>query len=121
MKLKNHLGYAKLKTKLSLSVAIVRITAMIAFLGKLWQFVRPYRARLFLGVFTGILAGLMAPLMIVTITLVANVMFPAPGQNRLRKNFHRSRNSRCNGCTTRASAWKAACTSIAARSFCLSR
>ena len=48
---------------------------MIDFLRKLWEFARPYRARLFLGVITGILAGLMAPLLIATITLVSTLVF----------------------------------------------
>ena len=48
---------------------------MTDFLRKLWQFARPYRGRLFLGVFTGILAGLMAPLLIGTITLVSSIVF----------------------------------------------
>ena len=53
---------------------------MTDFLRKLWELARPYRMRLFLGVFTGILAGLMAPVMILTITFVASVVFPAPNQ-----------------------------------------
>ena len=60
---------------------------MIVFLGKLWELVRPYRARLFLGVFTGVLAGLMSPLMILTITFVASVMFPAPNQKPIEDQF----------------------------------
>ena len=53
---------------------------MIDFLNKLWQFARPYRVRLFLGVLTGILAGLMAPLLIAALTLVSTLVFqPADG------------------------------------------
>jgi subfamily B ATP-binding cassette protein MsbA len=53
---------------------------MIEFLNRLWQFARPYRGRLFLGVLTGILAGLMAPLLIAAITLVSTLVFqPADG------------------------------------------
>jgi subfamily B ATP-binding cassette protein MsbA len=53
---------------------------MTDFLCKLWQFARPYRIRLFLGVVTGILAGLMAPLIIATIAVVSSVVFqPADG------------------------------------------
>ncbi len=48
---------------------------MTEFLRQLWQFARPYRLRLFLGVVTGILAGLMAPLLIATITLVSSLVF----------------------------------------------
>ena len=52
---------------------------MIDFIRKLWELVRPYRARLFLGVITGILAGLTAPLFIATITLVSSVVFQSAG------------------------------------------
>jgi subfamily B ATP-binding cassette protein MsbA len=51
---------------------------MIAFLNRLWQFARPYRVRLFLGVFTGILAGLTASLLMVAITVVSYVVFQSP-------------------------------------------
>jgi subfamily B ATP-binding cassette protein MsbA len=61
--------------------------AMIAFLRKLWELVRPYRARLFLGVFTGILAGLMSPVMIIVISLVASVMFPAANQKPVEEKW----------------------------------
>src|SRR5271163_3708914 len=60
---------------------------MIDFIRKLWELVRPYRARLFLGVVTGILAGLMSPLMIITITFVASVMFPAPNQKPIEEQW----------------------------------
>jgi subfamily B ATP-binding cassette protein MsbA len=60
---------------------------MTDFLRKLWELARPYRARLFLGVFTGILAGLMAPLMIITLTFVASVVFPSPNQSLLEKQW----------------------------------
>jgi subfamily B ATP-binding cassette protein MsbA len=50
---------------------------MITFLLKVWGLARPYRTRLFLGVFTGIISGLMAPLMIGTITFVCSVIFPS--------------------------------------------
>jgi len=62
---------------------------MTDFLRKLWGLARPYRTRLFLGVFTGILAGLMPALMIVTITLVASVVFPSPNQSLLEKQWSR--------------------------------
>ena len=62
---------------------------MTDFLRKLWGLARPYRARLFLGVFTGILAGLMPSLMIVTITLIVSVVFPSPNQSLLEKQWSR--------------------------------
>lgn len=52
---------------------------MIDFLLKLWQFTRPYRVRLFLGVATGILAGVMAPLLMASIWLVATLIFEPAG------------------------------------------
>jgi subfamily B ATP-binding cassette protein MsbA len=51
---------------------------MTDFLSKLWQFARPYRWRLFLGVLTGILAGIMAPLLIGALTLVSTLVFQSP-------------------------------------------
>jgi len=67
------------KTKLSLCAAFVKIKGMTDFLRKLWQFARPYRIRLFLGVVTGILTGIMAPLLIADITLVSTLVFQSPG------------------------------------------
>jgi len=52
---------------------------MIVFLRQLWQFARPYRLRLLLGVVTGILAGILAPLLIAAITLVSTLVFQTPG------------------------------------------
>jgi subfamily B ATP-binding cassette protein MsbA len=52
---------------------------MIDFLLKLWQFARPYRMRLFLGVVTGILAGVMAPLLMAAIWLVSTLIFEPAG------------------------------------------
>ena len=70
-----------MKTKHSLSAAArQKIARMTDFLRKLWEFARPYRWRLFLGVVTGILAALMAPLLIIAITLVSTLVFqPAAG------------------------------------------
>jgi subfamily B ATP-binding cassette protein MsbA len=53
--------------------------AMSDFLKKLWQFARPYRVRLFLGVLTGILAGIMTPLLMVAIWLVSTLVFEPAG------------------------------------------
>ncbi len=75
------------KTKLSLSAAVAKMERMIVFLRKLWELVRPYRARLFLGVFTGVLAGLMSPVMILTITFVASIMFPVPNQKPIEEQW----------------------------------
>ena len=63
------------------------MTAMIAFLRQLWGLVRPYRARLFLGVFMGFLAGLMSPLMIIVISLVASVVFPTANQKPIEEKL----------------------------------
>ncbi len=56
---------------------------MIAFLRQLAELVKPYKARLGLGVLTGFIAGLMEPLMIVTVTFVFSILFPAPGAGSL--------------------------------------
>ena len=63
------------------------MTAMIAFLRQLWGLVRPYRARLFLGVFMGFLAGQMSPLMIIVISLVASVIFPTANQKPIEEKL----------------------------------
>ena len=63
---------------------------MIKFLFSVWGLARPYRMRLFLGVFTGIVSGLLAPLLIGTVMFVYSAVFPSaagPGQtpSALRK------------------------------------
>ena len=78
---------AKAQQNSRFSAASAKIQGMTDFLRKLWELARPYRVRLFLGVFTGILAGLMAPLMIVTITFVASVVFPSPNESSLEKQW----------------------------------
>ncbi|HEY5234030.1 MAG TPA: ABC transporter transmembrane domain-containing protein [Verrucomicrobiae bacterium] len=49
---------------------------MLVFLGRLWQLVRPYRVRLFMGVAAGIISGLISPLLILTIMFVYGAVFP---------------------------------------------
>jgi subfamily B ATP-binding cassette protein MsbA len=49
---------------------------MLVFLGKLLELVKPYRARLILGVLTGVISGLIAPLMISTVMFVYGAVFP---------------------------------------------
>ncbi len=53
---------------------------MTAFFHQLWILVRPYRVRLFLGVFTGVLAGFMPAVMIGSIAVIVSVIFPSPNQ-----------------------------------------
>ncbi|HSY09959.1 MAG TPA: ABC transporter transmembrane domain-containing protein, partial [Candidatus Dormibacteraeota bacterium] len=50
---------------------------MLAFLFKVWDLARPYRTRLFLGVFTGVISGLFMPLLIATIMFVYGAVFPS--------------------------------------------
>ena len=49
---------------------------MIQFLFKIWGLARPYRLRLWLGVFMGILAGLAQVAMLAVIKLVYSIVFP---------------------------------------------
>src|SRR5476649_2717374 len=49
---------------------------MLVFLGRLWELVKPYRVRLFLGVLCGICSGLVSPLLIATIMFVFGTVFP---------------------------------------------
>jgi subfamily B ATP-binding cassette protein MsbA len=51
---------------------------MFAFLFKIWALARPYRFRLWLGVFTGIIAGFIEPMMIGTVALVYEIIFSPP-------------------------------------------
>ena len=60
---------------------------MIDFARKLWELVRPYRARLFLGVFTGILAGFMPAVMIASIVVIVGVIFPSPNQVPIEQKY----------------------------------
>jgi len=60
---------------------------MIDFLRKLWTLVRPYRARLALGVLTGILAGFTPALMIASIAIIVGVIFPSPGQLPIEQKY----------------------------------
>jgi len=60
---------------------------MIDFIRKLSELVRPYRVRLFLGVFTGILAGFMPALMIVVIALIVGLIFPSPNQKPIEEQM----------------------------------
>jgi subfamily B ATP-binding cassette protein MsbA len=53
---------------------------MTDFLRKIWEFARPYRARLFLGVLTGVLSGLVGPLMIGASVLIYAAVFPTAGK-----------------------------------------
>ncbi|HEX5399117.1 MAG TPA: hypothetical protein VFY06_08725, partial [Verrucomicrobiae bacterium] len=54
---------------------------MIEFLFKVWGLAKPYKTRLFLGVFAGVLSGLVSPLLIGTIMFVYGAIFPTPGQS----------------------------------------
>jgi subfamily B ATP-binding cassette protein MsbA len=50
---------------------------MPAFLFRIWDLARPYRTRLFLGVFTGAISGLFMPLLIGTVMFVYGAVFPS--------------------------------------------
>ena len=49
---------------------------MFVFLSRLAEMVRPYRFRMFTGVFLGVLAGLVEPLLMVCAKLVVDALFP---------------------------------------------
>lgn len=57
---------------------------MTEFLRKIWEFARPYRVRLYLGVVTGVLSGLVGPLLIGTAMLVYAAVFPTAGEVETR-------------------------------------
>ena len=52
---------------------------MIAFLRRIWHFVKPYRMRLFTGLLCGILFALTNTALILSIKVAANLVFAAPG------------------------------------------
>jgi subfamily B ATP-binding cassette protein MsbA len=56
---------------------------MREFARRLWQLVRPYRFRLFLGIVMGVLCGLVEPLLMITVKFVVNAMFPTAGQEAM--------------------------------------
>ncbi len=56
---------------------------MFRFLGQLWQYVHPYRIRLFVGVACGIAYGVMTGVFLSTVNFVPKVVFAAPGENPL--------------------------------------
>ncbi len=56
---------------------------MMAFLQKLWIYVKPYRGRLFLGVFCGIIYGISNGALIVAIQTVVNTVFGSDAAHSL--------------------------------------
>ena len=61
---------------------------MILFLRQLWEFVRPYRSRFYLGLITGILSGLVEPLLVLSVIFVFAVIFPEASPATLEKFTH---------------------------------
>ncbi len=64
-----------MKTKLSLFAAVGKISSMFEFLGSVWQFVRPYRVRFFLGLMCGVLYGLTNGLLLGVAKVVMDLIF----------------------------------------------
>jgi subfamily B ATP-binding cassette protein MsbA len=58
---------------------------MIHFLRQLWEYVRQYRSRFFLGVITGIVGGIVEPMMVVVVVFVFAVIFPEASPATLGK------------------------------------
>jgi subfamily B ATP-binding cassette protein MsbA len=52
---------------------------MRVFLSRLYELVKPYRFRLFLGVLLGVLAGLVEPLLMASAKVVIDALFPTAG------------------------------------------
>ena len=62
---------------------------MLAFLQKLWPYVKPYRGRLFLGVFFGIVYGLSNGVLIVAIQTVVNTVFGGSAAKSIADELHK--------------------------------
>ncbi len=60
---------------------------MFRFLRQLWQYVRPYRARLFTGVACGIAYGLATAVFMSAVSFVPKVVFAKPGENPLAESL----------------------------------
>ena len=58
---------------------------MIHFFRQLWEFVRPYRLRFFLGLITGIISGAIEPLLVVTVIFVFAAIFPEANPATIEK------------------------------------
>src|SRR5436190_1642630 len=52
---------------------------MLSFLRRLWTYTRPYKGRLFLGLFFGILYAITNGLLVVIVQLAVKVLFATPG------------------------------------------
>jgi subfamily B ATP-binding cassette protein MsbA len=62
---------------------------MIAFFGRLWTFVRPYRVRLFLGLVCGLLFALTSGAMMLLVRLVVDVVVPGADHFSLAEQVQR--------------------------------
>src|SRR6266403_1201583 len=62
---------------------------MIAFFGRLWTFVRPYRARLFLGLVCGLLFALTSGAMMLLVRLVVDLVVPGAHHFSLAEQVQR--------------------------------
>lgn len=60
---------------------------MFAFIQRLWSLTRPYRGRLYLGIFFGLTAGIMEAAVPAVISLVFAVIFPGSGQAELARRI----------------------------------
>jgi subfamily B ATP-binding cassette protein MsbA len=78
-----------LKTKLSLSGRVrKKIPVMIQFLRQIWEFVRPYRGRFFLGLTCGIFYGLTNGVLIGTVNVVMQLTFR--GETNLHEKLEKA-------------------------------
>jgi ATP-binding cassette, subfamily B, bacterial MsbA len=53
---------------------------MLAFLFKVWNLAKPYKARLVLGVLMGVISGALSPLLIATVMFVYGAVFPTANE-----------------------------------------
>jgi len=60
---------------------------MRSFLSRLWQVIRPYRARFFTGVGLGMLAGFKDPMLVAAVWFIVAVVFPQEGAEEIAKGL----------------------------------
>lgn len=78
-------GFEKVSRKAGQTITIP--ASIIAFLRRLWTFVRPYQFRLFLGLIFGILYGLANCVLMMAVKLVVKLIFQGSAEVSLAQEL----------------------------------